>query len=724
MTTSYYNDEWEADLAAMEEVDALLDLGEEAKFVDESEMAEFEGFFYEQEGNDDDDEEALLVLEELLASPGREYLSDADRFGDDEEDEEWPAEIAEITAQGGSGWGAPLSLLKRQHTAPPPPAWGVPHASLLKRQTTAPGSLESMALAAAAGSDASSSEEEEEEDAHWGAPGGSLMKRHRTPSEESVTMAEIRQLTGLGGRDVKEVLLKFSALVEGEDGDGTNPNAIPRDAFNFGFGQLMGSIDEDDQLLDGDRGERSAYVLARLYDIFDQDGSGVVDFLELGSALSVLCGGDSVERARAAFDLHDVNGDGVIALREMQTHLESVFKVAFAADLAVQVRARGLSPTTLAKISAEAAFAEADVDHNDVLTWSEFRSWFVANGDSAKAINNALIAARLIDDDLETSEADATRSFGVLTARAQRQRLRAASVESQEEREQRLRGTSATSIEEALDQARRAWDAEEIAHEREREGAAHARSRSPNPFLRAASPFSADEPPPIVASIAPTFSAAAAAFPSPTNRSRFRTGFGLGFDYFGRSLDNESSSGDEDDEEEVVHVGAALLRPSSFSADAEAFPSPGRRIAREGSFSVPRAEAALEALRSHRFQLQRIFEFLDEDGDGLVVVDQIPNDSDVITAEGARVCAFSLSLTLLPFAVFLLPSERSFDEVLFVHTPPLLPPAPRAGISYPAFGLECMFLELSEPALVDDEMQMCINSDQFELGMSYLSAKW
>mgnify|MGYP006129784791 FL=1 len=35
-----------------------------------------------------------------------------------------------------------------------------------------------------------------------------------------------------------------------------------------------------------------------------------------------------------------------------------------------------------------------------------------------------------------------------------------------------------------------------------------------------------------------------------------------------------------------------------------------------------------------------------------------------------------------------------------------------------------MFLELSEPALVDDEMQMCINSDQFELGMSYLSAKW
>ena len=45
----------------------------------------------------------------------------------------------------------------------------------------------------------------------------------------------------------------------------------------------------------------------------DQDGNNAVDFSELASGLSVLCGGSRDEKAEAAFALYDYNGDGYIS---------------------------------------------------------------------------------------------------------------------------------------------------------------------------------------------------------------------------------------------------------------------------------------------------------------------------------------------------------------------------------------------------------------------------
>ena len=47
-----------------------------------------------------------------------------------------------------------------------------------------------------------------------------------------------------------------------------------------------------------------------LFDAFDSDGNGTIDFAELGAGLSVLCGGDAEQRVRLAFSLFDLDGDG------------------------------------------------------------------------------------------------------------------------------------------------------------------------------------------------------------------------------------------------------------------------------------------------------------------------------------------------------------------------------------------------------------------------------
>ncbi len=55
--------------------------------------------------------------------------------------------------------------------------------------------------------------------------------------------------------------------------------------------------------------------MERLFAIFDRDGNGVVDSRELLAGLSIMSKGDGAERIRAAFDMFDENGDGVISLQ-------------------------------------------------------------------------------------------------------------------------------------------------------------------------------------------------------------------------------------------------------------------------------------------------------------------------------------------------------------------------------------------------------------------------
>jgi Ca2+-binding EF-hand superfamily protein len=137
-----------------------------------------------------------------------------------------------------------------------------------------------------------------------GAAGGSLP-----------TLARMRTVTGLGGLDPDEVIGVFesAAAADADTADGE----LDRGAFDACFRIIAKATGQP---------AVPEEVLAALFALFDTDGNGVVDFAELGSGLSVLCGGNRDSKVQAAFDLYDANGDGFIALDEMTSYLGSVFK--------------------------------------------------------------------------------------------------------------------------------------------------------------------------------------------------------------------------------------------------------------------------------------------------------------------------------------------------------------------------------------------------------------
>ena len=122
--------------------------------------------------------------------------------------------------------------------------------------------------------------------------------------------------------------------------------------------------------------ERTTQIIARLFDVFDEDGNGAVDFSELASGLSVLCGGSRDEKAEAAFALYDYNGDGFISLEEMTRYLTSVFKVMYETQPGTQER-MGVSAEQLAGVTAEQAFVDADLNHDGRLSFEEFQKFIV-----------------------------------------------------------------------------------------------------------------------------------------------------------------------------------------------------------------------------------------------------------------------------------------------------------------------------------------------------------
>jgi hypothetical protein len=98
-----------------------------------------------------------------------------------------------------------------------------------------------------------------------------------------------------------------------------------------------------------------------------------VDFAELASGISVLCGSGPVRRAQAAFALYDLEGSGYITRAELAMYLSSVFRVlalaggsaptaaAVAASNAVVAAARG---------SGSSAGTAAAVSFGEFLAWS------------------------------------------------------------------------------------------------------------------------------------------------------------------------------------------------------------------------------------------------------------------------------------------------------------------------------------------------------------------
>jgi Ca2+-binding EF-hand superfamily protein len=104
-----------------------------------------------------------------------------------------------------------------------------------------------------------------------------------------VSLPEARKLTGLGETDVE---LAFSLFAQVTDENGL----IDFRNFSDVFIDIITARDDAELT---DRGKLSS-LLIRLFSLFDIDGSGAVDFSELASGISVLCGGSSSTKVQEA----------------------------------------------------------------------------------------------------------------------------------------------------------------------------------------------------------------------------------------------------------------------------------------------------------------------------------------------------------------------------------------------------------------------------------------
>lgn len=180
---------------------------------------------------------------------------------------------------------------------------------------------------------------------------------------EWLSLREVRRLTNLGSFSAQQVLNTFAKFTSA---DGTMDKETFRQAFGHFKVESTTAATED----------RLRLLVDRIFELFDKDNNGLVDFNELASGLSVLCGGSQTDKVRAAFNLYDVNHDGYISLGEMRLYLTSVFKVLFEVNPDSEAR-MGVTPEELGEITAEQAFVEADHDKDGKLSFAEFSQWYM-----------------------------------------------------------------------------------------------------------------------------------------------------------------------------------------------------------------------------------------------------------------------------------------------------------------------------------------------------------
>jgi len=95
-------------------------------------------------------------------------------------------------------------------------------------------------------------------------------------------------------------------------------------------------------------------------------------------------------KLKAAGQLFDLNGDGLISREEMLTYLTSVFSVVLATQPEARSTIGNIDPEALAQATCNEAFAVADLNNDGVLDFNEFAAWVL--GDSRGAAT-----ARIID---------------------------------------------------------------------------------------------------------------------------------------------------------------------------------------------------------------------------------------------------------------------------------------------------------------------------------------
>lgn len=201
--------------------------------------------------------------------------------------------------------------------------------------------------------------------------------------ETWISIAEVKRITHLDSYTAEEA---FEAFAMGANTEGMLDQNSFFQACHSLCMQAGGFSNADDEA-------KFSLILSRLFKTFDNDCNGLVDFSELSSGLSILCGGEADDKAGAAFALYDVNGDGTISFDELYRYLLCVFKVMYETQPGTKEQTGGVSPEELASSTAEKIFEEADIDGNGSLDQEEFRKWYSKGTGQQLSVAADLMAA-------------------------------------------------------------------------------------------------------------------------------------------------------------------------------------------------------------------------------------------------------------------------------------------------------------------------------------------
>jgi len=112
------------------------------------------------------------------------------------------------------------------------------------------------------------------------------------------------------------------------------------------------------------QGESASYA-HYVFNTFDQDNSGSISFEEFIMGLSVLARGTSHDKLQWAFNLYDINGDGIITKDEMLDIVSAIY------DMMGRCTEPCVEECT-AREHVEKVFTKMDMNKDGVITVEEF----------------------------------------------------------------------------------------------------------------------------------------------------------------------------------------------------------------------------------------------------------------------------------------------------------------------------------------------------------------
>ncbi len=126
----------------------------------------------------------------------------------------------------------------------------------------------------------------------------------------------------------------------------------------------------------GDPKEFSSYV----FKVFDNDGSGTIEFKEFIVALSITSRGSVEEKLGWAFQLYDLDHDGKITYNEMLAIVDAIYKM-----IGSMVKLPEDESTPEKRV--DKIFGSMDKDRNGELTFEEFKEGSKVDPTIVSALN-------------------------------------------------------------------------------------------------------------------------------------------------------------------------------------------------------------------------------------------------------------------------------------------------------------------------------------------------